>query len=172
MLWRLSLSHSKFNHFPLSFFLSPSFTPLFLLVLIEPSCNYIFCVISLASPLGSCQLMEAKKGITQNALHLVAASNGRTSDVCFRRYNVEQFAWDSHDLSWKEHLCVYVCVRVFVQVCVCISAHSCVCIVVIHLEPFRACQMCHVQISVSSFQCRISVNEAVLHSPSTLRGFS
>lgn len=52
-----------------------SFTLLFLLVLIEPRCNYIVCVISLASLLVSWQLMEAKRELSQNALHLVTSSN-------------------------------------------------------------------------------------------------
>lgn len=62
--WRLSLSyyHSSTASFS-GTFLSPSSTPVFLLVLIEPSCNYIFHLISLASPLGSCQLKEAKRGM-------------------------------------------------------------------------------------------------------------
>lgn len=68
-------SFIQLNRFPLSFFFS-LFTPLFLLVLIEPSCNYILSVISFTSLLVSCQLMEPKIGISQNALHLVIVSNG------------------------------------------------------------------------------------------------
>lgn len=75
--WRLSLSHSHSSTASLSvFFFFSLFTPLFLLVLIEPSCNYILSVISFTSPLVSCQLMEPKIGISQNALHLVIVSNG------------------------------------------------------------------------------------------------
>ena len=79
--WRLSLSHSNSlatSNSVLFLCVCFSFTLLFLWVLTEPSCNYIFCVISLASPLVSWKLIEAKRRLAQNALHLVTDSNNYT----------------------------------------------------------------------------------------------
>lgn len=105
-----SLSGSVFSCF--------SFTLLFLLVLIEPRCNYIFCVISLASLLVSWQLMEAERELSQNALHLVTGSNicpvkCALVSVCFfcvffaalvslsRSERVMSFIWILLGLDWQ-----------------------------------------------------------------------
>lgn len=142
--WRLSLSHSHSSTASLSVFFFSLFTPLFLLVLIEPSCNYILSVISFTSPLVSCQLMEPKIGISQNALHLVIVSNGFSNKCvllsvwfCSKLVYFFYFLLNYNyiNLQWMKE-----------QICVCMSSTA------IHLKSFG-------KLSDSSFHQRHSVNQ-------------